>query len=324
MSSLSVGELRGLAANNAVVVPSGQLLNIEGNLKVPVWTNSTRPSNLTGAFGYNSEAQVLELYNGTEWIEAGGSAVLDGSSADKAALSAADIKIAVPGANDGVYWINVPTVGPKQTYCIMNNNFDGGGWMMAMKATRGSTFEYDAGYWTNTQTLNTSSTNRGDGDAKFDVFNYFQAKDIFAYWPDIGQGGSLSGLGAWTWLENDFWQGGSRISLYDLFRTADRYFIRDALNFSGWGGPFSTQNDVRFYGFNYRSDGTDTRSRWGFGWNENGGGLYPNGNMGSDDVGGGIGMKYRGGSRYSAGDAIGCCQNRSGMNRNARVEVYVR
>ena len=107
MSSLSVGELRGLAANNAVVVPSGQLLNIEGNLKVPTWTTATRPANITGAFGYNTENAVLELYNGTEWIEAGGSSAPDGSSADKAAPSAADIKLVNPAATDGTYWIDV-------------------------------------------------------------------------------------------------------------------------------------------------------------------------------------------------------------------------
>ena len=63
--------------------------------------------------------------------------------------------------------------------------------------------------------------------------------------------------------------------------------------------------------------------RWGFGWNENGGGLYPAGDQNSNDVSGGIGM---GGSfgNYSAGDKINCCQNSSGINRSARVEVYIR
>ena len=323
MSSLSVGELRGLAANNTVIVPSNQTLQINGGFRVPTWTTASRPANLTGSFGYNTENEVLEFYNGTEWVEAGGSSVPDGSSADKAAPSANDIKLANPAAPDGVYWIDLPSSGPTQLYCIMNSAYDQGGWQMAMKATRGGTFEYDSGYWTNGNTLNTSATNQNDGDAKFASFNNFQAKDIFARWPDIGSGGSIGGLGNWTWLENNFY-GGNRITLRSLFSSVDRYFIRDALNFSGWGGPWSTQNDVRFYGFNYRSNGTDTRTRWGFGWNENGGGLYPNGNMGSDDVGGGIGMKYRGGSRWSAGDVVGCCQNRTGMRRNERVEIYVR
>ena len=60
------------------------------------------------------------------------------------------------------------------------------------------------------------------------------------------------------------------------------------------------------------------------GWNENGGGLWPNANETSNDVAGGIGMVHRNGSRYSAGDYIGCCQNVSGFNRTARVEMYIR
>ena len=63
--------------------------------------------------------------------------------------------------------------------------------------------------------------------------------------------------------------------------------------------------------------------RWGFAWNENGPGLFPNGDQGSNDVSGGIGMGS-GYGNYSAGDRISCCQNSTGINRTARVEIYVR
>jgi hypothetical protein len=88
---------------------------------------------------------------------------------------------------------------------------------------------------------------------------------------------------------------------------------------------FSSQVDVRFYGFNY-TGGSGSNVRWGFGWNENGGGLYPNGNEGSNDVSGGIGMSgvFTTGINYSAGDQISCCQNVTGINRSARVEIYIR
>ena len=69
---------------------------------------------------------------------------------------------------------------------------------------------------------------------------------------------------------------------------------------------------------------TYSKSRWGFGWNENGGGLFPNGNEQSPDVAGGIGLSFGGSVRYSAGDYIGCCQINSGINRSARVEIYIR
>lgn len=257
------------------------------------------------------------------------------------ATSAAAILAEQPTATDGVYWIDLPTVGPTQVYCIMNSSFNGGGWMLAMKATRGTTFNYSSSYWTAINTLNPSDLTQNDGDAKYDVMNYFSAKDIMARFPDIGSGGSIAGLGAWTWLENDF-NGGTRQALTSFFNTPSTatytsptnggsgYFIRDAKTFSGWAsGTFSSQVDIRFYGFNYINNpsyGTNAKVRWGFGWNENGEGLFPGSSgsyRGSNDVSGGIGMDSSYGN-YSAGDYISCCQDTTGINRSARVEIYVR
>jgi len=240
----------------------------------------------------------------------------DGLSVANAAPSAAAIKSLIGTSTNGVYWINLPTVGPTQVYCIMDDAFAGGGWMMMMKATRGTTFTYSSSYWTSINTLNPTDLTQNDADAKYNVMNYFQSRDMLARWPDIGAGGSIPGLGNWIWLQNNFY-GGTRISPVSFFNTVNRRFIQDAKTYSGWAnGVFSSQADIRFYGYNW----TDNLvSRWGFGWNENGGGLYPNGVEGSDDVSGGIGTNY-----YSAGDQINCCQDTTGINRSARVEIYVR
>lgn len=267
-------------------------------------------------------------------------------SAYNPADSAASIKAMNSNAPNGVYYINLPTIGPSKAYCIMDSAFDGGGWMLAMKATRGTTFNYAASYWTSINTLNATNLNQDDGDAKFDIFNYFEGSDLMARWPDIAtDGGSISGTGTWTWLERSFNSGRSsaRTNLVDFFTNAGTYesgyggyFIRDAKTFSGWAsGIFSSQVDIRFYGFNFDGPGNyfgndRTRVRWGFGWNENGEGLYSSpatlvtgGAPGSNDVGGGIGMDAQFGS-YSAGDIINCCQDTTGINRSARVEVYIR
>jgi hypothetical protein len=224
----------------------------------------------------------------------------------------------------------------------MDSNIDGGGWMMAMKATRGTTFNFNSIYWEGLNTLNPTQTNRNDGDAKFNVFNYSSAKDILALWPDIGQGGSLSRAGyPWIWLQNNM-NGGTRQSLRSFFSTVGLrsgqamnfggrgLFIRDAKTFNGWApGVFSSQVDIRFYGFNYENNGTyglNARVRWGFGWNENSEGLYPSsqgGAPGSNDVSGGIGMDSSF-QNFSAGDWINCCQDNTGINRSARLEIYVR
>jgi hypothetical protein len=255
--------------------------------------------------------------------------VMDGSSAAKAAPSAKYLQTAFGNYTDGVYWINLPYVGPTQVYCLLNPAVNGGGWMMAMKATRGTTFPYSSAYWTGVNTLYPAQTNRNDGDAKFDTMNYYHAKDIMALWPDIpwnyggsSTGGSVNTNGSyyvWCWLQNNF-NNGIRITPINFFSQASNLFFGDSNNFTGKGTAFSSQVDVRFYGFNYTGNGTGT-NRWGFGWNENGGGLYPNGNQQSNDVYTGIGMAY---GNYSAGDFIGCCQDVTGINRSARFEIYIR
>ncbi len=255
---------------------------------------------------------------------------MDGSTAAKAAPSAKYLQTAFGNYNDGTYWINLPYVGPTQVYCLLNSAVNGGGWMMAMKATRGTTFPYSSNYWTAVNTLNPAQTNRNDGDAKFDTMNYYYAKDIMALWPDIpwnfngsSSGGSVNTNGSynvWCWLQNNF-NNGIRITPIGFFNQASNLFFGDAYNFLAKGTAFSSQVDVRFYGFNYTVNGTGT-NRWGFGWNENGGGLYPNGNQQSNDVYTGIGMAY---GNYSAGDFISCCQDgNAGINRSARVEIYIR
>jgi hypothetical protein len=270
---------------------------------------------------------------------------IDGSI-DAPAESAAQL-VELGYTTDGVYYINLPTVGVTPVYCILNPAYDGGGWMMAMKATTGTTFNYSANYWTTINTLNPTDNTRNNADAKFNSMNYFAAKDMMAVWPDISNSGTESGsidnLSNWTWLENNF-NNGTRQTLVSFFNGPSNrtytsptfggsgYFIRDAKTFNGWAsGKFSSQVDIRFYGFNYISyQGNqyahNAKVRWGFGWNENGEGLFPsssNSFNGSNDVSGGIGMDSSYGS-FSAGDKINCCADTTGINRSARVEIYVR
>jgi hypothetical protein len=282
-----------------------------------------------------SASDLAYLYNRTKVKYP----VPDGLTPATAATSAKAIKAAYPASADGLYYINLPTVGVRQIYCIMNSAVDGGGWMLAMKAnSNGSntsplqTFKYTATYWTAADTLNSTDLTINAGDAKYHTMNYFPAKDILALWPDIpsnqgssSTGGSINLSGTynkWSWLENNF-NGGATTTLINFFATANnKQALTDANNFAGAGTAFSSQTDVRFYGFNYTGN-ANSKVRWGFGWNENGGGLYPSGNQGSNDVSGGIGMGTNF-TEYSAGDKILCCQTVTGINRPARVEIYVR
>ena len=239
--------------------------------------------------------------------------IYDGLTSTTAAPSAAYLT-AKNNYTNGVYWINLPTVGPTRVYCILDTAVDGGGWMMAMKATRGTTFPYSSTYWTANNTLNPSDATRNDADAKFDTMNYYPAKDMLALWPDITTVGgtlSLSSYGCWCWLKNGVV--GSQ-PLINYFSTASN-IVFDSNPRAGKerGSIFSSQAGNQFYGVNYTLRGGD-EVRWGFAWNNET-------DWGSNDVRGGIGLAA---NAYSAGDHIGCCQDQTGINRTARVEVYVR
>ena len=231
------------------------------------------------------------------------------------ANSASEIKT----NKNGVYWINLPTVGATQVYCLMDSIYDGGGWMLMMKATRGTTFQYSSTYWTTNNTLNPSDLTRSNADAKYNTMNYYQATDMMAIFPDITTNGVTSGsipnLSYWSWLQNDFYSGTPVVPI-TFFNTVNNLNISDAKAYNGWAsGVFSSQNGYKWYGFNYTTYAPGS-VRWGFGWNNESDAF-------SNDVSGGIGMGSSFGS-YSAGDLINCCPDTTGINRSARVEVYVR
>lgn len=257
----------------------------------------------------------------SKWIPAP-----DGSSVSNAASSASEIAKYYPNKTDGIYFINLPTVGVQQVYCLMDSEYDGGGWMLAMKATTGTTFNYDASYWTNVDTLNPNDISLSNGDAKYNVMNYFQAKDIMAIWPTLSNIGTLTGstmstLSTWSWLKNNFHLSGSRTTLISKFSGSQTTYVT---NTSGdvSGIPeynstyFSRQRAFTFYGLNYTGN-SGKRVRWGFAFNNET-------DQNSNDCSGGIGMNAR---SYSAGDEWswnGDGQTIIGGNTSYRVQIFVR
>jgi len=248
---------------------------------------------------------------------------LDGATRNRAAPSAKFIQQAYKKTTDGVYWINLPTVGPTQIYCIMNPDVGGGGWMMAMKATQGTTFQYSSNYWTTNNNLNTSDTTRSDADAKFDTFNYFPATDWMAIFPDAGYNGGdlLSGLGlAWTWIElnavnmvippSTWFSYG--VQYTKLSNGVGYYLTNPTPSASSKYNSFIWVNQTGFqwYGFNYTSSNAPASNnvRWGWGWNDQA-------DQNSNDYRGGIGLNI---NNWSAGSQP------SGLNRSMRFEMYVR
>lgn len=215
-------------------------------------------------------------------------------------------------AFDGVYWVDPDGSGagtPFRVYCDMT--YDGGGWTMLMKATRGTTFNYNASYWTTNNTLNETDLSRNDGDAKYRSFNELATTDIMARWPDAND---------IRWLHNVAWTARTALIGFNEYRnwgnhTASPYW--NATYFSSQviqaaaPGPSAWGTKLGDLG------GSASGARWGYRFNENG-----PGDWGSDDVGSGVGNNTAG-RNYSAGDWYNCCGS-IGINRSARVEVYGR
>lgn len=248
---------------------------------------------------------LLNLVNGTT----------NGSTIERAAPSAKHIMDVYGTQENGVYWINLPNVGATQVYCIMDPACAGGGWMLAMKAKQGNTFHYESGHWKHATTLNKNNPSRSNDDAKYDVFNHYKARDWFAGFPDVPQyTGDVSRnvYNGFTWVENNAANGEK--TLLEVFSGNQRITkSRSPGNLAKFNPRvWSYQSPFQFYGINYQG-GHGFKSRWGFGWNENG----PNDER-SNDAGGGIGTQHA-----SAGDRFHCC-GRRGLNRPMRMEFYVR
>jgi hypothetical protein len=225
---------------------------------------------------------------------------------------------------DGVYYINANGFSTP-TYCLMNDQYDGGGWMMLMKATRGSTFNYSANYWSTANTLNGNETNRNDGDAKFDTFNYMPIKDIMAIFPDVPsanytneaglKGGSLNLEDGWCWKINN-WNLSTRTTALAGFQNNRDAVHITPFRFSGYSSQvFSGQYGAfrHIFGGPSHLGGGNRSVRWGFIFNNEG-------DFWSMDTLAGIGMSDPG---YSAGDWFNCCGS-VGLNRSMRLEMYGR
>ena len=60
MSTLTIHDLQGFSTySNQVRVPSGHRLQVEGTVKLPTWTTSTRPTPVEGLIGVNTSEKQL-------------------------------------------------------------------------------------------------------------------------------------------------------------------------------------------------------------------------------------------------------------------------
>jgi hypothetical protein len=318
----------GTPASNTVATYSVTLLaGTYYPIRIHYTKNNLRNANLTFSFTPPGGTQT---YNGQGYLFSG-----TGLDAAFPQESAKIIKDLTSTNKDGVYYILVNGISTPIP-CLMNDCYDGGGWMMLMKGTRGSTFQYSANYWTRKNTLNAGDTTRNDADAKYNTFNYSTVKDVLAIFPDIpstsytnpyGQnGGSIFVSDGWTWLLNN-WNETTRTTPFTGFNT-----IRlPHQNTTNWLQTYGINNPYRYNGFGgwcYSSVGAyqhvfncdnSVKVKWGFIFNNE------SGELNSCDTFCGIGMG--GEASYSAGDLGRGGANwggQIGINRTARFELWGR
>lgn len=187
MSILSVHDLQGIAAyQNKIRIPSGHQLNFDGNLKIPVWTLGSRPvSPEIGLIGYNTTDKVIELYDGTVWVNVGRD--LKGTSQSPIVTRTDTI-----GLTTGAYYVQPSgyTGTSYQTY--VDNDTLSGGWMLAFVVTNinGSELDWFVGdnwngtgtgtdYFSTISVLNTSSLLAlNKTNAKHPLFDYYSFSEL--------------------------------------------------------------------------------------------------------------------------------------------------
>ena len=114
------------------------------------WSTIRNNMGLTGQFSISS-FRALCPNNASSTVSASYSTsgtLYQGLISSNPATNALDIKTNAGVNTDGVYYINCNGTSTR-TYCLMDNKYNGGGWMLIMKCTQSATFEYEASYWSN-------------------------------------------------------------------------------------------------------------------------------------------------------------------------------
>lgn len=130
-------------------------LNIGQRLTLPSYTVAERDALVnpqTGYLIYQTDDELVEVYNGTEWVNASSSGAIDGSSPEKAATSIQELRDSGVTTN-GVYWYKDTSGNTYQAYTLMDSTYDGGGWILLYNIVGSSANQSIGGHphWDNTQ-----------------------------------------------------------------------------------------------------------------------------------------------------------------------------
>lgn len=136
-------------------------LNVTEKLNLPTYNVSQRDALSgvsTGFMIFNTEENVVQVWNGTEWTS-GGSTGTDGSTAERAASSLQELVDAGVTA-DGVYWFKDSAEQTYQAYVKMQNPIDGVPWILVFNINTDSAQNSQGGipHWDNTSFWTTANS----------------------------------------------------------------------------------------------------------------------------------------------------------------------
>ena len=145
MSRVTLGKLGGIAQSlGQVFIPAGNNLIVDGDIfhhdvvdamKMPTGTTAQRPgSPTTGVIRFNTDRNLLEVYNGSAWTDVVGPDVASQSTLgtqENPAISGMALKN--EDLPSGTYWIK-PTSSTNSYNMYVDNDRNGGGWVLCVHA----------------------------------------------------------------------------------------------------------------------------------------------------------------------------------------------
>ena len=276
MSNLQVGYISGGSPNNNTIrIPSGQLLMLEGNLQVPIWTTASRPASPNiGFVGYNSTLGIFEIYKGSTdgWVSAGASAAPDGSSISKAATSGLQLKTDYPSKTNGLYWIKSSLM-PNALQMYVDMVEDGGGYDF-YNITGGPSVSYITETHGGTSLGLPLWEGRSPGCwlAASKAVAYFDNANFSSYWQGCGHVYKPAGGGNYTGcIMRSSYYGGNNCGDWRV-ASGQRWWIRNTTH-SEPNGDYNGNGFLRIYGGQIGNP-FDVNTNMGF----NDGGAYAIGN----------------------------------------------
>lgn len=150
MSILNVNELNGPEWSDFKILMEGNNhLNVNGVLQlsstsqfaIPCGTTAERPGTPSaGMIRYNTDYDIVEVYNGTNWFIYPKGSLINGESAETAAPSAAYLyNNGIVTSGKGLYWIETADGGAQEVFCDFDTLDEDGnsGWMLVASFEEG-------------------------------------------------------------------------------------------------------------------------------------------------------------------------------------------